>query len=114
MSAPDEGFACDSLPPSAFLPSLVVFDLDHTLWTPELYQLRKLPGYQDASGSGPVADKDVRLFPDAQRALLELATAERWKDTEIAVASRTNKGPWAGKFFQKLASYVKYYVKCMA
>ena len=88
-------FACDELPASAVLPSLVVFDLDNTLWTPELYQLRKLPGYQDASGAGPVADKDVKLFPDARDALLELATAERWRDVSLAAASRTNKGPWA-------------------
>ncbi len=44
-------FACDALPASAVLPSLVVLDLDATLWTPELYQLRKLPGYRDASGA---------------------------------------------------------------
>jgi len=34
MSSSEAGFACDSLPDSAVLPSLVVFDLDHTLWTP--------------------------------------------------------------------------------
>eukprot|EP00961_Rhodomonas_salina_P098145 1320921-Rhodomonas_salina.2 len=66
------------------MPSLVVFDLDATLWTPELYQLRKLPGYKDASdavlfhhrghdydtghteGPGPVANKDVKLFDGAK------------------------------------------------
>ena len=88
-------FVCDNLPASAVLPSLVVFDLDHTLWTPELYQLRKLKGYSDASGPGPVPEKDVRLFDGAKNALLELAVADRWKDSQLAVASRTNKGPWA-------------------
>jgi len=34
MSSSEAGFACDLLPDSAVLPSLVVFDLDHTLWTP--------------------------------------------------------------------------------
>jgi magnesium-dependent phosphatase 1 len=42
-----------------------------------------------------VANKDVKLFPAAERVLLELVTAERWKGSKIAVASRTNKGPWA-------------------
>lgn len=88
-------FACDSLPASATMPSLVVFDLDATLWTPELYQLRKLPGYKDASGPGPVANKDVKLFDGAKGALREVASAERWKGCKVAVASRTNKGPWA-------------------
>ena len=80
------------MPPSAALPALVVFDLDHTLWTPELYQLRQLAGYQDASGPGPVADVDVRLFDDARRVLVELAHADRWQHAQIAIASRTNKG----------------------
>jgi hypothetical protein len=90
--AGEGAFACDLLPASAVMPSLVVFDLDNTLWTPELYMLRKLAGYKDASGPGPVANKDVKLFDAAKSALLELMTAERWKGTHIAVASRTNKG----------------------
>ena len=32
--------AVDSLPEEAVLPRLIVFDLDNTLWTPELYTLR--------------------------------------------------------------------------
>ena len=77
------------------LPSLIVFDLDNTLWTPELYQLRRLPGYADASGPGPVARKDVNLFPAAEAILSELATDVKWKQTLVAVASRTNKASWA-------------------
>ena len=97
----DDSFACDALPPSAALPALVVFDLDHTLWTPELYQLRQLAGYQDASGPGPVADVDVRLFDDARRVLVELAHADRWQHAQIAIASRTNKGRWARSLLQQ-------------
>ena len=93
----------------ARLPSLIVFDLDHTLWTPELYKLRSLKGYADASGPGPIAGKDVRLFKDAEAILTELATemslrddgggggGGRWSATQLAVASRTNKGAWARK-----------------
>jgi hypothetical protein len=44
--------AVDGLPLGSALPKLVVFDLDHTIWTPELYTLRHLSGYaRDAPGA---------------------------------------------------------------
>ena len=61
----------------AQLPRLVVFDLDHTLWTPELYTLRHLPGYDDASPPFPVAGEDVWLLDGAEAVLHEIATHER-------------------------------------
>ena len=76
-------------------PKLIVFDLDNTLWTPELYKLRRLPNYASAGPPGPIADQDVKLYAGARAALEELATDEAWKDTALACASRTNKGPWA-------------------
>ena len=76
-------------------PKLIVFDLDNTLWTPELYKLRRLPNYASAGPPGPMADQDVRLYAGARAALEELATDEAWADTALACASRTNKGPWA-------------------
>jgi hypothetical protein len=48
------------------LPSLVVFDLDNTLWTPELYQLRK------RENQYPVAHKDVQLFPAANEIIQQV------------------------------------------
>lgn len=57
--------AVDSLPVEAALPRLVVFDLDNTLWTPELYTLRSFSGYADASPPNPVAGKDVWLLDGA-------------------------------------------------
>ena len=57
--------AVDSLPVEAVLPRLVVFDLDNTLWTPELYTLRSFSGYADASPPNPVAGKDVWLLDGA-------------------------------------------------
>ena len=76
-------------------PKLIVFDLDQTLWTPELYKLRRLPNYASAGPPGPIADEDVKLYDGARAALEELATDEVWADTALACASRTNKGPWA-------------------
>ena len=72
------------LPPGAATPKLIVFDLDNTLWSPELYQLRKKPK----------ANKDVRLCAGAVDALYDLATGD-WPRTEGAVASRATEADWA-------------------
>ena len=75
------------------LPSLVVFDLDNTLWTPELYQLRKL----SRANKYPVAHKDVKLFP-AVKSLIEQIKNDpdgRFANTKFAVASRTKSVEWA-------------------
>jgi magnesium-dependent phosphatase 1 len=89
--------AIDGLPAGVRLPRLLVFDLDNTLWTPELYTLRHLPGYARAAPPGPRADEDVWLTDGALQVLHELASAPAWRASgvAIAVASRTNKGAWA-------------------
>lgn len=81
-------------------PALIVFDLDNTLWTPELYQLRKLQAEYRKQGSNsevvPIAGKDVKLFEGASKILQSIRNSpEEWKDTKFAVASRTKSGPWA-------------------
>jgi magnesium-dependent phosphatase 1 len=73
------------LPRGAERPKLVVFDLDNTMWTPELYQLKR----------SPKAGRDIYLFPGTIAALHELATLAEWKGTAVAFASRTNKVAWA-------------------
>ena len=93
--------AANSIPTTleslAFLkaaPKVLIFDLDNTLWTPELYQIRKR--------TSPVVNKDIRLFPASMEIL------EFWKEiqtrnddshplyrVELAIASRTTKGQWA-------------------
>merc|ERR1712185_737784 len=82
-------YAATLLPPNAQLPQLVVFDLDNTLWTPELYTLRNLPNYDAAGPPGPIANEDVWLLDGAAASLHELATCERWAGVRVAVASRT-------------------------
>ena len=79
-------------------PSLIVFDLDNTLWTPELYQLRKL----QRNNQLPKAHRDVKLFPAIQ-SILEGIREQRanndsnneWANTRFAVASRTKSVEWA-------------------
>ncbi len=88
-SLPD-AFLLDSLPKESVIPKLIVFDLDHTLWTPELYTLRNF------DNDKPVAGKDVWLLPDAMKFLIELTTHPRWKkETKIGVASRTHRTAFA-------------------
>lgn len=88
-ATPGSGSALDAVP------KLIVFDLDNTLWTPELYQLRKL----QRNNQFPVANKDVKLFPAAAKILAELAeggnSTTTFADTKFAIASRTQSGEWA-------------------
>lgn len=73
------------------VPSLIVFDLDNTLWTPELYQLRKLA----RNNQFPVANQDVKLFPAAKQMIMEMKKDEKYANTKFAVASRTKSVDWA-------------------
>ena len=75
------------------LPSLVVFDLDNTIWTPELYQLRKIA----RSNQYPVAHKDVKLFPAMKEIIQQIKNDRegRFANTKFAVASRTQSVEWA-------------------
>jgi len=80
------------------LPKLIVLDLDNTVWTPELFQLR--------SSKPPVAWKDVRLFPAAATILQDIANGGkdgRWtaNGTRVAIASRTHKTAWARSLLQQ-------------
>ena len=75
---------------SAF-PSMIVFDLDNTIWTPELYQLRT----HERSGITPVAGKHVRLFEGSQAIIDAIRRGDYPTGTKFAVASRTKSVEWA-------------------
>jgi len=80
------------------VPSLIVFDLDNTLWTPELYQLRKL----QRNKQYPVANKDVKLFPVARDILLQqIVDNPTFANTKLAVASRTQNVEWANDLLEQ-------------
>ncbi|KAJ1454261.1 acid phosphatase-domain-containing protein [Pelagophyceae sp. CCMP2097] len=97
--APPRRFS--SKAPLNAVPKLVVFDLDATLWTPELFTLRRIAGYAAASLPGPRAGSDVKLIDGVADVFLELSTDPKWQGTRIGVASRTNKAPWAFNLLQQ-------------
>lgn len=88
------------------LPKLIVFDLDNTLWTPELYQLNRR--LRQKNIKAPRANQDIRLFDDANTILSDIVScpdkyqcnysakypSENAK-TSMAIASRTNQYAWA-------------------
>jgi len=75
------------------MPQLVVFDLDYTLWHPELYQLSSGPPFTTAADGCVLTARGERLdlFPAARSALSELADA----GVQVAIASRANEREWA-------------------
>lgn len=77
------------------LPKLIVFDLDHCLWTPEMYILNEIPtkqvigplGSHGEGVIGVVSGREViRLFPDALLILQEIYLGN-YEDIKIAAAS---------------------------
>lgn len=81
-----------------YIPRLVVFDLDFTLWFPEMYELDGSPFRKNAS-TGVVTDRsgeEVHFFPAVHNVMDTLVNDERFKNTtEIAMASRTTEPQWA-------------------
>jgi len=82
------------------MPTLVVFDLDFTLWHPELYQLSSGPPFKSSSDGCVLTARGERLdlFPAARSALAELADA----GVPVAVASRANEREWALEIMRRL------------
>eukprot|EP00958_Prasinococcus_capsulatus_P017967 scaffold2063_cov401-Prasinococcus_capsulatus_cf.AAC.22 len=76
----------------------VVFDLDNTAWTPEMYELRGGSPFTKDEKTGIVRDwtgEQVQLFPAAREALAEIVSHSEWEGTQVAVASRTTHTSWA-------------------
>lgn len=112
------GHACPALSTAAkslnLLPSLIVFDLDDCLWTPEMHELSGMPskpvdgpldpndpadsplgtigmgvprGKRGGWGSFNDEDEVVELYHGARLALRELITDPKYRDVQIGVAS---------------------------
>jgi len=77
------------------VPKLIVFDLDFTMWDPEMYQLDGAPfSYRN----GKVYDRrntEVDLFPDVRNILQRIHFSEEFAETKIGSASRTEYPEWA-------------------
>lgn len=80
------------------IPRLVVFDLDFTLWYPEMYELWGAP-FRKNPTTGAVTDckgEQVHFFGAVHTVLSILETNPQFRDTtEVAVASRTTEPKWA-------------------
>ncbi|KAG3022408.1 hypothetical protein PC121_g7641 [Phytophthora cactorum] len=81
-----------------YIPRLVVFDLDFTLWYPEMYELWGAP-FKKNPTTGVVTDckgEQVHFFGAVHTVLSILETDPQFRDTtEVAVASRTTEPKWA-------------------
>lgn len=72
------------------IPSLIVFDLDACLWSPEMEYLDNAPSTYDANLKGVKAGRDtVKLYPGAQSTLMRLLTEPCFKNCKVAAASST-------------------------
>ncbi|GBF91945.1 hypothetical protein Rsub_04669 [Raphidocelis subcapitata] len=83
--------------PAAAVPRIIAFDLDGTMWWPEMYMLTGgAPFRRDAQGA--VYDsrgERVRLLHDTLEIFQQLAADPAFEDTEIAYVSRTEYPEWA-------------------
>lgn len=73
------------------VPKLIVFDLDNTVWTPELYQLRKL----EQKRMIPKAGQDVELMEGMKIILEKHVPKLKEQGVQFGIASRTQSVEWA-------------------
>lgn len=88
------------------LPKIVAFDLDGTIWSPDMYQLwgGGAPFTIDGDGTKKIYDKKgttVRLLGISAAILQELKTDTMWSNTKTAWVSCTDEPEWAAECLQK-------------
>ncbi len=88
--------------------SLIAFDLDGTLWWPEMYMMWGNGGPPfTASANGDVKDKAgqmVKLMGDTRSILADILDCRTVKlhDVKIAISSRTDEPEWAQECMEKM------------
>ena len=104
-----------SVPAIKQLPKLIAFDLDGTIWTPDMYQLYGgAPFKADGDGTKKLYDSQgapVKLLGISSRILQELKTDKKWQNTIVAWASCTDEPEWAA-ICMKLFKVVSGISKC--
>ena len=85
-------------------PRLVAFDLDGTLWNPEMYQLwgsGGSPFIVDSQGTmRDCGGVEVNLIGETRQILKDLQS-DKWKKTKIAYVSCTDEPVWADELLRK-------------
>ena len=75
------------------IPKTIIFDLDFTLWYPEMYELAGAPFKKTKNGIFDSRGEQVFLFPDVESILSRIKS--EFPDILIAVASKTTYPNWA-------------------
>jgi magnesium-dependent phosphatase 1 len=89
------------------LPKLVAFDLDGTIWTPEMYELwggGGSPFRVDPAAPHTLRDRahtQVTLLGESARILHALKTHPRWSNTVVAWVSCCDEPEWAYECLSK-------------
>ena len=84
---------------------LAVFDLDYTIWEPEMYQINGPPKLTEVESSTNsekkiVTDQDgtpINMFDGASYAISMINKLRKTHNIKMAVASRTDEADWAYK-----------------
>lgn len=84
------------------LPKLIAFDLDGTIWTPDMYQLwgGGSPFTVDGDGTKQLYDRSgtpVKLLGISSQILETLKTDKKWSETVVAWVSCTDEPSWAAE-----------------
>ena len=93
----------------SFFPKLIAFDLDGTLWYPEMYQLPSGSPFTPVSdGKQTLLTKKktkISLLGSTGRILDDLKTLLPWKSTIIAWVSCTDEPLWARECLKKFRTF---------
>ncbi|CCW60880.1 unnamed protein product [Phytomonas sp. EM1] len=86
------------------LPRVIVFDLDGTLWNPEMYQLSGgAPFCPDEKNPNIMIDRSgtrVCLIGETRNVLQDLILNPQWKDTYFAISSTCDFPEWAASLLE--------------